>query len=297
MGVLGSVGEFHLRSRATDFDDFVLVEPGASSEWSVRAGGEAAAIAVYELGDQRPAGLTVDGITFRDDVAGDRLLAAQIGEVGQDEVTLEVTVPTNGQLRFSSLCQGSPRDAWLHVDFGPRLGEYVQGPMCDDSGFDPGAGGSTSRLGRPGEALVASAYLTQGEDGPRIDSDDVRLGLAAYDVALPEARVAGYDVPALVEHDGHVWKYDGRYSARAGTPGLDHRNSDDTTLLVRAIAHRTGEQRVVTSWNGGRDGNQNSVGGGVSTFLLLPGQRASIRVREPVPDQALLGFAFYSRFD
>jgi hypothetical protein len=298
VGVLGAYDDLHLRSRDTDFDDFILVPEGVSGSWSVRAEGAPAAIAVYELGDERPEGVTVDGITFRDDVAGDRLLAAQIGEVGQDEVEVEVTVPPSGQIRFTSLCQGEPRDVWLHLDFGPRYGEFGHGPSCDDPGFDPGGGGgSTSRLGRPGEVFVVSAFLTRGEDGPRIDSDDVRLGIAAYHVAEPAARVAGYDVPSLVEHGGHVWEYDGQYSARPGSSRLAHTNSDDTPLLVQAIAHRTGDQRVVMSWNEARDGQHNSIGGGVTTFPLMPGERASIAVKEPVPAQALLGFAFYGRFD
>ncbi len=297
VGVLGENGDLHLRSRDTDFDDFILVPEGGSGSWSVRAEGAPAAIAVYELGDERPEGVTVDGITFRDDVAGDRLLAAQIGEVGQDEVEIEVTVPASGQLRFSSLCQGEPRDVWLHVDFGPRYGEFGRGGSCDDPAFDPGVGGSITRMGRPGEVLVVGAYLTRGEDGPRIDSDDVRLGVAAYHVGEPAARVAGYGVPALVEFDGHVWEYDGQYSAPPGSPRLVHTNSDDTPLLVKAIAHRTGDQRVATTWNPGRDSQIVNVGGGVSTFRLMPGQRASIAVREPVPSQALLGFAFYGRFD
>ncbi len=236
------------------------------------------------------------GTTFREQVGGDLLLAAAIGDVGEDEVGIEITVPEGGTVRWSTLCQDAPRGAWTHVDFGAR-GEYVTGPGCDDPNFDPGAGGSTSSLGRPGDTLEATVYLTDGADGPRVGGNRVRLGLAAYDVAEPTSRVAGYDVPELLEEDGHLWQYRGDTGRRSRNAVAQIRELHRGGPAGAGDRRRSGDQRVTTTWDGGRDGSQSTIGGGVTTFPLMPESRASIAVRPPVPDDVLLGFAYFNRLD
>ena len=78
--VTGTEGRV-LGTEATEFGDFVLLP--AHSDGAYRVRGENAALAVYELTDQAPPGVTVDGITFRDRVGSDRLVAAEIGEPGR----------------------------------------------------------------------------------------------------------------------------------------------------------------------------------------------------------------------
>ncbi len=73
-------------SDGTDFDDFLVIHPGESGPWQIRrSGGAEVALAVYELTDARPAGYTVDGITFREQIGPETLVDAVIGEVGDTE--------------------------------------------------------------------------------------------------------------------------------------------------------------------------------------------------------------------
>ncbi len=61
-----------------------------------------------------------------------------------------MTVPESGLTRYATLCQSGTGNAWVHVDFGPDLGELVTGPGCDDSPFDPGTQGLSSPTGSAG---------------------------------------------------------------------------------------------------------------------------------------------------
>ena len=79
--------------------------------------GTKAALAVYELTDAAPAGYTVDGITFRDRVGSDRLLAARIGSPGENELTFDLEIP-DGRLRADTLCAGAPDRTWVHIAIG-----------------------------------------------------------------------------------------------------------------------------------------------------------------------------------
>jgi hypothetical protein len=281
-------------SDRVDFDDWVYVPPGSDGTWTARA--DATALAVYTLTDEAPAGVTLDGITYRDQVAGDRLLGAEVGEVGQDEVSVTYTVP-EGDTRWAPFCTGGAADAWIHLDLGDRLGEMISGPSCDDPTFDPGGfGGSSGGHGRTGETITATLYLTDGQDGPRLSLDDVRLGLGVYETAAPTSRIGGFEPAGQVEYDGHLWEYDGADAARPGTTELDLTNSGDDVVLVEAMSSRVGRALVRVDFPG-RDGRINLGAGGSTTNTLPPGERVTMSVRGDGSTGVRLAFALYERVD
>ncbi len=280
-------------SDRVEFDDWAYVAPGQEGTWTVHATNSA--LAVYELTDDRPAGVTVDGTTFREQVGSDLLLDAEIGEVGQDEVTVTYTVP-EGRTRWATFCQGAPEKAWLHVDLGPRIGEFLSGPACDDPAFDPGGqGGSSGRHGRTGETLTATLYLTDGARGPRIDSDEVRLGLAAYAQDRAD-RVAGSDVPELFEDGGHLWSFDGSVTEPRGTTSTAHRNDSGTTELVYVTSSGSLRTWLRADFGGG-DGVMRLQGGGGTWGTLLPGARLRLTAPSAAQARLRLGYAWYERAD
>ena len=167
--------------------------------------------------EERPAGHTVGGTTFRDQVGGDLLLAATIGDVGEDEVRIEITVPEGDTVRWSTLCQDAPRDAWTHVDFGARESTSpVRAVTTRTSIREPT--GAPAHSAAPGRPSKRGSTSHTGKMAPGFVGCRVRLGLAAYDVAEPTNRVAGYDVPEFLEEDGHLWRYNGDHAVGAGTP-------------------------------------------------------------------------------
>lgn len=291
-------GEVPRPSGAADWEDFAWIHPGGSQRVVLApADGGELEVAVYELTDDAPEGVTVDGITYRERVGGERLLDAQIGQPGQDEVSVTYTVPA-GNTRWAWWCTGGARDAWIHLDLGPEIGEFVSGPGCDDPTFDPGGvGGSSGPHGRTGETLSATLYLTDGQDGPRLDvDDDVRLGLGAYAVETPRTRVGGLEVPELVEHEGHLWELDGVDAARPGVTELDHTNSGGETQLVQAMSARAGRGLVDVDFPG-PDGRIRLGGGGSTSGYLPPGDRVRITAKGGVPDRVRLAAASYGRVD
>lgn len=301
VGVLSSVDD-HFRSRATDFDDFVLVEEGESGTWSVRAGGAPAAIAVYELGDERPEGVTVDGITFRETVGAGALVAAIIGEESESDVTLDITLPEGG-LRVAELCAGVPEDHHVNVRVDDR--GVMASSGCGAETFDPGAEGQAawydpSELGSPGETVRVRTWISTRYAGPAVQVDGARLGLAAYAEQPPVTTVAGWDVPALVEHEGHLWQHLESITTDPGDPRLVLARTLGVPTLV--VAHTRG----VEHWQGrvmvgnGVDATLNTGGGaGQHTGpVLQPGPaRFPIEVRRGLTERTQLGLSLYERVD
>ncbi len=297
VGILGTWGGLHLRSSATDFDDFVYVAPGESGSLSIRAEGVASAIAVYEVTDEAPDGITDDGITFRQQVGGDELVDAVIGAAGQTDLTFQVPLPAGG-LRVAELCAGAPDGFVANVEVDQR--GVVSTGGCGDSTFDPGAGSGgwydRGELGEPGTVVTVRTWVSREHGGEPVVLDDVRLGLAAYALAPRVTTVAGWRVPDVVEHNGHEWGFVGSASSAEGDDRLVvRRDWDEPTLLVSHV-------RGLRQWDGEvMVGDGMTTGGGafsgVEAVFEPAGGPFVIDVRGGLTERTALGVSLYQRLD
>jgi hypothetical protein len=292
------VGRVH--SNGTDFDDFVTVAGVEGGRWRIRARGEANAIAVYELGDERPEGLTVDGITFREQVADGTLGNAVIGEEGESDLTLEITLPEGG-LRVAKMCAGLADDYTVNVEVEDR--GVVSSGGCDDDAFDPGVGSASlydpGELGRPGETVRVRTWISRRHGGPPVAAPGARLGLAAYDLAPPVGTVAGWAVPELYEYDGHLWRVtDLAENDLGGRRFRLERDFDRPTLVISHVRGLSDRGSVMIG--DGIDGTLS--GGGAASSgeagILGPGpDRFPITVRRGLTERTQVGVSLYERVD
>lgn len=224
------------------------------------------------------------------------LLGAEVGELGQDEVSVTYTVP-EGDTRWAPLCQGAPKGTWMHIDLGERIGQFSSGPSCDDASFDPGGwGGSSGGHGRTGETLTATVYLTDGEKGPRVDSDEVRLGLGVYSAEESAETVVGETVPELLEHDGHLWRFDGSVSEPPGTASSTYRNESDASELVWVTSSGPLRSSYRVNFRG-KDGAFRLQGGGGTWDTVIPGNQVRISAPGAAGSGLRIGYATYTRAD
>lgn len=284
-------------SQGVGFDDWLVVPPGSEGTYRLREA--ATALAVYELTDDRPAGTTVDGITFREEVAGARLLDAAVGDLGDGELSISFVAP-RGKVRISSLCADGGRGVWVHIDYFGQPG-FSSGPTCTDFVFDPGGGGGTTSrsVGRAGERVTLRMYLTDGERGPRVDPAEVRLGLGAYEVPEPvDTIVPGFQAAEVTEYDGHLWTYQ-RTIRGDGSGVLVFENPGSAQRLVEAAFRGGGRGTILFNDGQQTRGSYRGIGGGGGTTGLVsaPGQQATLRIRGAVPGGLELGFAIYGRAD
>jgi hypothetical protein len=296
VGILGSADGFHLRSRATDFDDFVLVEAGSSSEWSVRANGADSAIAVYELGDERPAGLTVDGMTFREQMAHQTLVDAVIGEVGDSDVTLEFTVPDGG-LRIPELCRGVPDGHWVNVEIG-RRGALSSGGCSEPPAVDIGGPAASAAVYadgdfEPGARLRARMWISRRVEGPPVDIPTARLGLGVYALAPPAQEAGTWDLPDRYEYAGHVWEWTG--SAGGSLPGTVGGSVPDDAGLARVALDLGGDTRYRIRVDGEVVSTSSTVGESLEDLPVSGGDAISVQVLGDARGSVTI--AFYSRVD
>ena len=280
-----------------DFGDFVLVPPQRDGTITVTGSGEVA-LATYDLSGAAP-GDTEDGITFRDDVAGQRLLADEIGDPGEAELSFALSTD-GGALPVSYLCSGGPGHAWLHISVNG--GELVTGEGCDDPVFDPaGRGGViTYPDAVEGRSLHLRMWVTDGEKGDLVEDPDLRIALGAYAPAPAVTRLAGSPVPATTEHDGHLWRL---VDTKAGAPGareLEVRGVDGQETLVEMNFARTGRGVIRTLEDGGPGGSMFAAGGAGSTVAVIPASGGSVGLRasgDALRPDVELGLARYVRAD
>lgn len=280
---------------AADFSDFVLVGPGDAT--TVRVDGTSdVGLAVYTLGDDRPEGVTRDGLTYRQEVAGQQLVAAAFGDPGEAEVVLEATAVGQGT-RFSVDCADAPAGATIHLDLRDEEGGFVTGECGEALPFDPGATSSFGFATRPGEDVSVRAWVSDGVDGRLLVDDDVRVSVAVYDDEPTGVLAAGSDVPAVVESGGHQWTFD---SVTVSVPGGDRiaaPGRDGAQVLARGFTD-AGESLVVLQHS--RTGETvradgNDLSGGEIGILVGPQDRAVVRVEGEVPPDAELAIALYVR--
>lgn len=298
---------------ADDFEDFAVLPGGGDPEVKATGSGELA-LAVYTLKD-RPAGETVDGITFREDRAGDRLIESVIGEAGDNDLTFTFTMP-EGPVREVTYCSGVSRAYDLRVSLN---GQFTSGGGCADAPHYDGQFGSTTwdqgiewpdgTKVEPGDEVTARIWLTRHEksdsdrEAPVAESDTVRLGIAFYEAAPSVAEVVGWQLPEFYEFGGHTWRYvaseevrlrGGRAAYRIGT-------EDGPVQLLRVATRTTDEDGTEASyrvWGGPTDGRH--TGGSFMTEVgpfRKGAETVNVRRRGGGGDGESVGFAIYERVD
>jgi hypothetical protein len=196
-----------------DFADFQLVPGGRAA--TVKVSGDAVGtvgLAVYELTDQAPPGVTVDGITFRDEVGDQRLVGAVVGRAGETEVSRRLTI-VPGNLRVKYLCGGVSGRIWVHLRVAGREDGALGGSgACDGSVLDPGASGTYSNVrltefGAVGDTVRVTVQLRRGSvrRAAPVEGADARVGFGLYRPGQG-VRVGGGRQDAVVEDGGHVYR-------------------------------------------------------------------------------------------
>ncbi len=280
-----------------DFGDFVRVPPQREGTITVTGAGEVA-LATYDLSGAAP-GDTKDGITFRDDVAGQRLLADAIGDPGEARVGVDLSTD-GGALPVSYLCSGGPPDAWIHISVNGAGSCPAAGATTRSSTRPAGVGSRPTPSGRG--ALPARAHV--GDPRARrvtvVEDPDLRVALGAYAPAPSVTRVAGSPVPATREYDGHLWRL---VDTKAGAPGareVEARGVDgEETLVVMSFAH-TGRGVVRTLEDGRPGASTFATGGGGATEAVVPATGGSLGLRaggHGLRPDVELGLARYVRAD
>ncbi|HEY6935241.1 MAG TPA: hypothetical protein VI452_17725 [Marmoricola sp.] len=264
--------------------------------------GNRAGVAVYDLAGTAPAGVTNGATTFRSTIAGDTLVGAHLGRSGQSRVAFEVTVPST-RLRFSTSCAGAPTHDMVELSVnGQPLGSSSCDPLPD---LDPGASGASrgpqgwdGSLGiHPGATLHLTLRLLGRHDRPTT-VPGVVLGGGVYRLAAPVARVAGWDVPALVEGPGGTYRYQRSAQSRPGQARLTlHLAAASQRRLVNyGTSHVRGEVDVVID---GR--SDDGVQGGGSSYaggpVLSPGRPHTVTlvVRRGLTPRSVLGIVISRR--
>lgn len=281
-----------------DFSDFVWVGPGEETTLTVTGAGQVG-LAVYDLTDAQPDGVTGGGVTYRQTLGDRQLLGAVIGEPGETEVTVSVA-HTGGPISYRHFCAHGPKNATLHVDDGS--GDVASPYRCgDDLPFDPAHATSYQFDAAPGDVTVR-LWLTDGEDGPRIDSDEVVLGLGVYDGG-ETTQLSGFEVPQVFEYDGHLWQ---PYSYAASAPGdrvLEVGGGDGAPLRpVLALGYYAAQGATVVmehsaTGEGARMAGVSEGGNALIGFLSRPTDSASIKVLGDVPEDARLLVVRFERAD
>ena len=268
------------------------------------------AVAVFELSDERPEGVTKHGVTFRAQQLDDRLLGATIGDPGQAEVSSELTVP-EGELRVTELCFGveggvrSDYMAWFSVN-----GKQIWGSSCaEQAPVDAGTDGVTiddnlRRMGiEPGDTVELRATLVHEDrsGGKPVEGTDAVLGIAAYEVGGTTVEAAGWDLPKRLEFAGHEWVFstvgESAPGERVNTAAFGP--TDRPVALVTAQNGLAHGARVLTTVDG-VDGDFSGFYTGADSgswgadSVLEPGRHQVTReVRRGLTGNTRLAIAFY----
>lgn len=281
-----------------DFTDWTVIAPGDGFDLVADVDDGSAALAVYTLGDERPEGVTADGVTFRSTYAGQPLIGATIGEVGQNQVVVEPTGRTD-KVVYATYCSGGPSSSFVQVD--TDAGASTVG-LCDGTvPVDAASRGGAPVVVEPDESLTArlSVRGNGSADDNLVEAADVRLGLGVY--AAPAERVldSGVAFAETVEHDGHLWRLGeaqdltlGGAGAALSIPRLEGR----LLLLLRPFG--TGDATLGYTIDD-VVGPQTAGASQTMTVDVPKGARrvAMVRVGTTPLTNGAAGFAFYVRAD
>jgi hypothetical protein len=196
-----------------DFADFQLVPEGDPATVKVTVDGVGTVgLAVYELTDAAPPGVTVDGITYRDQVGDQRLVGAAIGRAGETTTSTRVQI-VPGHVRVKYLCGAASGNVYVHLEIaGEEQGALGGSGACDRSALDPGASGTFTNLrltefGAVGDTVPVTVRLTVGDRARAfpVDDPDARVGFGLYRSGQ-RVRVAGGLQDVVVEEGGHTYQ-------------------------------------------------------------------------------------------
>lgn len=300
---------------------------------AVAAGGVVAAVAVVAFGvlpdGGTPApdpagstegvitseGYTKDGVTYRADVLGEKLLGAAIGEPGDSVVSFEMTVPSTG-LRISPTCYGIGVDHMVRVTLD---GHPLTGSSCQqDPHPDPGKDGNTFPDGSPldgsdiraGDVVTVEARLTPAgsdPDVPAVERESAVVGVGIYEDTRPRQVVGGVEVPALLEHDGQVWELTGTYVMDAGEPRIwvERDPVPGRQLMVAAVSGLRGADARYDLLVDGRVDLTNGEAAGAHgpswmvalVFESREGGTLELRVTKGLSERTRLSFVEYQPVD
>lgn len=312
LDVLGSEGG--LVRPVGDFEDYQLLWPHTAHRLVLAQDDAEAddrlALAVFELSDQRPAGVTRNGITYRERILDDTLLDAVIGDPGEATVKTRVTLPA-GELRLSATCFG--REVGLGTGYEVVVSvedRDLWGASCSEhSQIDQGSDGSTvtNELRRrgfaPGDVVEVRARLEHmdAEDVPVEDTDAV-VGIGAYKEGGDTLRVAGWDLPERIEHEGHEWALSTVSESAAGDAvhTFTRDAGTDPVLLVTATKDLANGSRVRLEVDGRvRESMEFYTGPEAGSWgpdtVLEPGRgrEVTLRVRKGLTDRTRLAAVLY----
>lgn len=227
-GVWVRSGGQDLRVTEADFTGLVPLAPGEPARVVLDGVGRLG-LAVYELGDDVPAGVTEHGVTFRKRVADRTLVTAAVGAPGESTVALEAQPPT-GTTGLAVLCAG-PAGGRVDITFDGRPG-YGLGCGDDTSGFDPGARLAVTGLPRSFNSIEVTAVDAEGRPLERA----VQVGLGLYSIPDGGQRLLGEPLPQLVEAEGRTWELE-RYTAlRPGDRTWQASPTQAVPRLVRVVS-------------------------------------------------------------
>lgn len=287
-------------SDVSHFGDFVVIQPGVSGPMKISVSSGSVGVASYALTDAVPErAFSSDGITFRGEVAGDRLLRGILTSPG--ETDWRSTIAPARRVTMRLVCAGLPAGYEVHV----RVGRHGGGPLADSSdcgdptSFDPASGTSYTSRVRDGRTRVPVRIWVTTKSAPSeaaaqarpADVPGLRIGLGVYATG-PTVKVDGSRVPRTLERDGHTWSFS---SGSAGTVGQPL--APGTALVDRLawVALRTHAQTMVRFRAGSYHGGvQTSGGGQVGVFFAPAGTAVDVDV---TGGPGTFGVAFYERTD
>lgn len=285
------------RTRVTGFHDFLAVPVDLATRVRVSAGTASVGVATYALTDAAPAGYTKAGVTYREVVAGTRLLTAAIGDAGDTSVSSSFVAP-RGYVTLGVMCTNLPKGDVVNVSFGN--GGPVSSSGCDSDGtFDPGASSLTGfHSAHPGHPVRVHAWISTGfHDLTQIPSGSLpgsRLGVGVYG-PVAQARVGGVSVPTEIENGGHAWRLSSTSTSRSGRIRTAPYGAADRVATV--IWHTHGHSMVQVSAGSQTPTASASAQGGTGSLpdLWLPAG-ATLRA-EVTRGSGTLGVAFYEQVD
>ncbi|HWM72891.1 MAG TPA: hypothetical protein VNQ53_04070 [Nocardioides sp.] len=258
-----------------DFMDWVYVPAGTEQSIRITADSGQPGLAVYTLGDERPDGVTSNGVTFRTWVGSERLIDAAVGQPGQAELTVPGTANGRG-VGFYFFCSGGPEDGRVDLYVGGEGPLSNYGP-CDDVVPADGAQAQSGAFPTvPGEDATIR-LVARDANGDVVDDPDIRVGLGIYGQRHDPITTDG--APDYLESNGHRWALED-LDIGAGDP-------DRSSRFIRAPRDHGVVLAVIrsdvrdASVEFGTDGSVRSNGGeGSVTELLGAGERTGYRVVE-----------------
>ncbi|HEU5043289.1 MAG TPA: hypothetical protein VFT75_04055 [Nocardioidaceae bacterium] len=300
-----NVGPEHLRSAAGGFDRYMLVYPRDTAHLKLTQlqapAGNRLALAVYELDRTPPPGVSNGVVTFRKDILDDRLAAGLIGKPGQTDLRTTMAA-VHGPIRYSDLCYGAGSQDYVHVSFGGR--EVGASSCARQPTFDPGVdGGSFTAAQSPLPAqgpVQVHVWLTGKKSSPATGTSQAVIGFALYRLGEDTFPLAGWEIPARQESDGHEYLHSQSFQSQPGQRALTVTipPSDVPRLVTTADSGHTGDYALteLVVDDRGAGSFEDATGGGgswSSGYVIQPGESPTLtfRLARGTPGRTVLGIA------